>query len=166
MGTKRIPSLLLAMTLTACGGQDAPETATTGETTEPGDVMDGMPGMPEMPRMDTMLGMGTMLSGAMIEEMRYHMEEMQAAGGDWMVAMMPQHEQMVANMIAQFNREIRDMNMSADAEWDTTIDSLRQDLSGMPEMSAPELMELMPEHHGRLMQLMEMHEGLIGSVGM
>jgi hypothetical protein len=49
------------------------------------------------------------------------------------------------------------MNMSGDPAWNATVDSLRQDLKHMPEMSGQELKRLMPAHHARLMRLMDMH---------
>ncbi len=39
---------------------------------------------------------------------------------------------MAANMLAQFNREMSQMNMPDDPAWRATVDSLRQDLARMP----------------------------------
>ena len=66
-----------------------------------------------------------------------------------MHAMMPQHRQMVANMLARMNREMQEMNMASDTAWSATVDSLRQDLTRMPEMNAEELHASMPEHRRR-----------------
>ena len=74
--------------------------------------------------------------------------------------MLPMHRQMAANMIAQMNREMVDMNMAADAGWTATVDSLRQDLVRMPEMRGAELRSLMPGHQARLERLMQMHQTL------
>ena len=149
--------LLLSLALAACGGSDAarekaaapPAAAPAGEGAAPG-----------------MQGMGGMQGGGMMEEMQAHMRSMQGAGGDSLKAMLPTHRQMAANMIAQMNREMRDMNMTADAGWTATVDSLRQDLVRMPEMDAEELRGFMSAHEGRLNRLMEMHGEMMRKMGM
>jgi hypothetical protein len=117
-----------------------------------------------------MEGMGQMqgmpMGGGMMEQMQAHMQTMEGASGDQMIQMMPQHRQSVANLIAQMNREMRDMNMTADEEWSSTIEALRQDLTRMPEMTAAEMQALMPEHRARVMRLMEMHREMMQSMGM
>lgn len=142
-----------ALLLSACGtgtdeaGTDAPAAADTAAA----DAMGDMPGM------DAMAGM----QSGMMDQMASHIQAMQGADGDSMAAMLPTHRQMVANMIAQMNREMRDMNMTMDAQWSATIDSLRSDLVRMPEMNAPELHLFMPQHQERVRRLMEMHRAMM-----
>lgn len=145
--------VLFLAALTACGGGDESGEAIpdTEVVAEPAGGMEGMEGMQ---------------GGGMMEQMQAHMRMMEGAGGDSLMATMPMHRRMTANMIAQMNREMRDMNMTADAEWDETVDSLRQDLVRMPEMTAAELEVLMPEHRERVTRLMEMHRGMMGSMRM
>ena len=147
--------LVAPLLLGACGPGDAPEASGTAE-----EAMPGMPGM----------GMeaGGMQGGGseMMERMGAHMRMMQAMSGDSMRAMLPTHRQMVANMIASMNREMRDMDMPADAAWSATVDSLRSDLVAMPEMGAAELEALMPAHRRRAMRLMEMHAEMMEEMGM
>ena len=102
----------------------------------------------------------------MMEEMQAHMRTMQGVGGDSLKAMLPMHRQMAANMIAQMNREMRDMNMAADAGWTATIDSLRQDLVRMPEMGGSELQSFVPAHQARLERLIQMHGSMIDGMKM
>ncbi|MQA91753.1 MAG: hypothetical protein GEU90_16285 [Gemmatimonas sp.] len=168
---KWMTAVVAAVTTTAaCGGEQGPGDGGEGAVAEapaPTDGMQDMPGMSDtdsMPGMADMQSMGGMMSAGMMEEMQTHMQAMMGADADSMMAMMPSHRQMVANLIAQSNREMREMNMPADPEWNATVDSLRQDLRGMPEMSVPELMALMPEHHERVQRLMEMHQGMMGSM--
>jgi hypothetical protein len=101
-----------------------------------------------------------------MEQMQAHMRAMHGAGGDSLTAMLPTHRQMAANMIAQMNREMRDMNMTADAAWTATVDSLRQDLVRMPEMGPPELQSFMSAHQARLERLMQMHASMMESMKM
>lgn len=110
---------------------------------------------PEMPSMD----MGQ--SGAMMQAMTSHIETVQQIPGDSLATVLPAHRQQVANMIAQMNREMRDMSMPADAAWEAVVDSLRGDLTRMPEMSIDELQQLMPEHAVRVTRLMEMHRSMM-----
>ena len=104
------------------------------------------------------------MSGGTLEGMQAHIRSMQGVSSDSLRAMLPMHRQMVANMIAEMNREMRGMNMSADAAWTATADSLRQDLVRMPEMTAAELQSFMPAHQARVDRLMQMHGSMIGGV--
>lgn len=135
--------------LAACGGDDeAPEAVVA----QPAGGMEGMGGM--------------QMDGGMMEQMQAHMQSMEGANGERHQTMLPEHRQMVANMISQFNREMRGMEMGADSEWNQTIEALRQDLRQMPEMTAQELESFMPEHRQRVMRLMEMHREMMGSMQM
>ena len=149
--------LIFTLALAACGGMDeaqnkaaAPSAAAPAADT----TMSGMQGM------------GGTQGGGMMQEMQAHMRAMQGAGGDSLKAMLPTHRQMAANMIAQMNREMRDMNMAADTGWTATVDSLRQDLVRMPEMDAAELQAFMPAHQARLERLMQMHSSMMQGMKM
>lgn len=159
----RFPSsglmLFAAISLAACaGGKDeegAAAAAAAADTLQA--VMPGMHGMQETPAMPRMGG------GGMMDQMQAHMRMMDGAGADSLKAMMPGHRQMMANMISQFDREMRGMNMT-DVAWQATIDSLRRDNVQMPEMSAGELSSFMPGHHARVMRLMEMHRTMMAKM--
>jgi hypothetical protein len=111
-----------------------------------------------------MQGMEGMGGGAMMDQMHAHMRMMEGVSGDSMKAMLPMHRQMTANMISQFDRDMRGMNMQADARWTATLDSVRRDLTRLPEMSGNELRSFMPEHSARLMRLMDMHRAMMGNM--
>ena len=157
MSTKRMGTCMIAaaLLLAACGRDE-------GEPTDRQDRGGTMDGMSDMRGMEGMDGM----DGAMMGRMGAHMQMMQAMSGDSMRAMLSTHRQMVANMIAQMNREMRDMNMTADAEWNSTIDAVRTDLTRLPEMTTAELESFMPEHRERVRRLMEMHHGMMGNMQM
>jgi hypothetical protein len=53
------------------------------------------------------------------------------------------------------------MNMTGDPAWSALVDSVRQDLVHMPEMSAPELKTFMPAHQARVTRLMQMHRSMM-----
>jgi hypothetical protein len=150
--------LVLVSLVTACDGGDTEQGAENDTTPATADTaMQGMPGM------------GGMQPGGMMDmmaRMQSHMQMMQGMVADSMHAMMPQHRQMVGNMLAQMNREMREMNMATDTAWNATVDSLRQDLTRLPQMSARELHAFMPEHHRRMMSLMEMHRRMMGNMRM
>ncbi|MBW3554720.1 MAG: hypothetical protein KY466_14495 [Gemmatimonadetes bacterium] len=150
--------LMTPLFLTACG---------PGAASDDGDTAED--GMPEMPGrgMDGMDGMGAMQAdGDMMARMGAHMRMMEGMSGDSIQAMLPMHRQMVANMIASMNREMREMNMPGDAAWRAAVDSLRSDLVAMPQMDAAELEALMPAHHRRAMRLMEMHGEMMEGMAM
>ena len=154
--TRSALALLAGSTLVACGGDEAAEEAPQVVVAEqPAGGMEGMPGM-----------QGMQMGGGMIEQMQAHMQTMQGETGAQFKANLPQHRQMVANMIAQMNGEMRDMNMAADSEWNQTVEALREDLKRLPEMSASELESFMPEHRQRITRLMEMHRSMMGNMQM
>ena len=169
--------LAAAALLSACTGEQGGATKTTGEpSVQAGDAgaatatggMQGMQGMEGMHGGDSaggmmggMSGMGGMMGG-MGSEMQAHMQRMAGdVSGEKMQSMLPMHRQMVANMLSRMNGEMRQMNMAADAGWTATVDSLRQDLVRLPEMSGAELKSAMPAHMGRVRRLDEMHQGMM-----
>lgn len=152
--------MLAVATLTAACARDkgekaAGDTMAMGATSTPAtaDTMSqSMAGMP---------GMG---GGSMTEQMQAHMRMMEGAMADSMKAMLPMHRQMLANMISQFDREMRQMNMKSDAAWQATIDSLRQDNLRLPDMSAAQLRSFIQGHSARVMRLMDMHRSMMGNM--
>lgn len=151
-----VMALGLVSLAAACGGGDNEQQAGAEPDTNPAAADTAIQGMP---------GMGGMVRGGMMEmvtQMQSHMQMMQGMSADSMHTMMPQHRQMVANVLAEMNREMREMNMAGDTAWSAAVDSLRHDLTRMPEMSAQELHGFMPEHRRRVMSLMEMHRTMMG----
>jgi hypothetical protein len=146
-------ALCLVLLLPACGGSEEPENSDAAAAADSAGPMAGMPGIPAA---DTTAAV----------QMETHMQAMESASVDSLPAMLPEHRQMVANMIASMNQEMRDMNMPADAQWTATVDSLRQDLRQMPEMGGAELKALMPGHHARVTRLAELHRGMMAAMGM
>ena len=91
---------------------------------------------------------------------------MEGASADSLRAMMPAHRQMAGNMLAQMNQQMTSMNMQADAAWTAAVDSIRADLTRMPDLSAADLRALMPGHAGRLSRLMDMHDTMMKNMRM
>lgn len=149
--------ILAASTVLAACGTEPEQTRNAADPGESGaEPAEGMEGME---------GMGGMQDG-MMEQMMAHMQTMDGVGADSLEAMMPTHRQMAANMLARMNREMRDMNMTADAAWNATVDSLRQDLTRMPELTGGELEALILAHRTRMMRLMEMHRAMMSEMQM
>lgn len=154
-----VTAVATVVLLPACGGaeEEAPVQEDTEAVAEPTGGMQGMPGM------------GGMQGDGMMQQMQHleaRMETMMGVRPDSMMAMMPEHRQMAANMLAQMNRDMQQMNMPGDEAWTATVDSLRQDLSRMPEMSVREIQEWMPGHNARMTRLMEMHRSMMGDMRM
>ena len=89
---------------------------------------------------------------------------MTGATADAARVMLPKHRQLVANMIARMNGEMRDMQMASDAEWSTTVDSLRTDLVRLAELSDAELTAMMPAHLAQANRLSTMHGKMLGAM--
>lgn len=142
----------LAASLAACAGEGLRDGANAGQETgsaETGAAASGMGGMQ---------GMG---SDAMMDQTQAHMRMMVGVSADSMRALTPMHRQMVANLISQMNREMRDMNMTGDAAWTATMDSVRQDLVRQPDMGAAELRDFFPAHRTRVMRLVDSHRAMM-----
>ena len=128
----------------ACGPQEQPDEAANDSLGAAGEMQGGMEGMPGM-------------QGAMMESMRTHLERMGALPADSIEAVLATHRQLVGNLLAQMNREMREMQMTTNAAWDATVDSLRSDLTRMRRMGEAELEALMQGHRARVLRLMTMH---------
>ena len=144
-------ALTAAATLGACRPSDR-NASSSGDTTAATDTAGGMAGMQ---------GMSGMMGTATMDSMEAHLRMMDTMRAEQLTAMLPAHRQMVANMLSRMNQEMRSMNMAADQAWAATVDSLRQDLVQMPEMSGSELREMMPAHHARMTRLMQMHRDMM-----
>lgn len=160
-----------ASLLVACTGDQGGATKTTGQPSVGGGSAQGAPSsgarvdtgtdMPGMSGMPEMSNTADSLADGMPAEMRSHMQRMRSASEDSLTAMLPIHRQMVANMLARMNGEMRQMNMPANAQWNATVDSLRQDLIRMPEIGVAELRALMPAHDRRVSSLAAMHAAMM-----
>lgn len=153
---RSLVTLTTVLATAACSTEGADNAADMSRAPAAQDTTGTMAGMQGMAGMQSMANMG-----AMMDQMQTHLRAMEGAPGDSLAATLPMHRQMVANMISEMNGEMRGMNMSGDARWTTTIDSLRQDNIRLPEMSASELRTFMPEHHARIMRLMDMHRAMM-----
>jgi hypothetical protein len=98
---------------------------------------------------------------AMTNSMQAHMRAMANMTAEQLVATLPTHRHMVTNMLSQMNGEMRNTRMSTDAAWLATIDSVRQDLTRLPEMTKLELKQVMPAHLARLSRVMQIHKGMV-----
>lgn len=150
---------LAAVAIAACAGNEGGTAADTAAGNAASVAEGGMAGMPGMPGMATGGDTET-------DQMRAHMAAMEGMRGDSLMQMAQMHRQMGANMIARFNREMSRMNMAGDAEWRATVDSVRQDLVRMPELSAEEMGRMMPAHHARVTRLIEMHRSMMANMKM
>ena len=122
-------------------------------------AMAGMAGMSgDAVGMAGMKGMGGM--SVMMGGMQKQMDSMMKVNAVQMKSMMPAHRQMAANMLASMTADMRKKNMSGDAAWTATIDSVRRDLATLPELSGKEVLAAMPAHHARMMRLMGMHRSM------
>ena len=142
-----VTALILVLTI-ACSKADK-SAATDSSSAAASDSMANMPGM------------GATGATAMAQELEKHLKPVKGVSPDSLKALLPSHRQMTANLIAAFNKEMRDMNMAADAAWSATVDSLRTDLRTMPDLGATELQGLMPRHEARITRLIQMHQTMM-----
>ena len=141
-----LPALLA--TMIGCAGSEDQAAADSGTTA----------------KRDTTPSMGGMqMAGASspATAMAQHLKSLDGISGDSLRALLPAHRQMTANLLSTFNGEMRSMNMPADAAWNAVVDSLRRDLTRMPDLAADQLQAMMPEHRERVRRLMQMHADMM-----
>lgn len=155
----RTAVVLSTLALVACGGpEEEPGAAVQTEAAvEPAGAMGDMQGMQ---------GMESMQQGGVAARLQGHMKMMEGASGEQIKAMVPEHRQIVANMIAQMNQEMRGMDMADNTEWNSTVAALREDLVRLPEMTAEEIKTFLPEHQTRIDRLVEMHGEMMSKMKM
>ena len=154
-------TLVGSMALGACRTKRETSRESTGATSASPGSLEGARRSDTTGDKMNMPGMTGMMGMAMMDSMQTHMRMMDTMSGDRMKAMLPMHRQMVANMLSRMNAEMRSMNMSGDAAWSATVDSVRQDLIHMPELSAQQLKTMMPGHRARVMRLLAMHQRMM-----
>ena len=140
-------TVLVVTIATGCSKPDASSTPESASA-----LPDSMANMP---------GMSATGSSAMAKQLDTHLKAMKGVSADSLKSLIPSHRQMTANLIATFTKEMRDMNMAADAAWNATVDSLRADLRTMPELGATDLQGLMPRHEARITRLIQMHQTMM-----
>lgn len=140
----------MAVVVAACGGGTREANDTAAGSTAAG----GMAGH----------DMGNMQSNAMMDSMTVHMSAMETANAAALQSMVPMHRQMAANMVAQINTEMGSMKMPADQRFTALMDSVRQDLTRLPDVSSAQLKAFMTDHHGRLSRLMQSHRDMMTSM--
>lgn len=143
-----------ALALVAACGKTADQADTTAAATTDTGAMAGMGGV------------GGMASGAMMDSMSAHMRGMDTASAASLQGMVAMHRQMAANMVAQMNTEMRSMNMPASPGWTALMDSVRQDLVRLPDVSGQQLKTLTTAHYGRLTRLMQQHRDMMKNMKM
>jgi hypothetical protein len=153
MRVGRFAVLVLLAALAACGGRKGAQTDSAASDS----AMKGMPGMDSMPGMA-----GMMSDSAMMAAMHTHMQTMDTTSASSLQSTWPMHQQMLNDMLARMDSSMRAMNMTPDAAWTATQDSLRQDMSRMQTMTPDQLKQAMAAHHARVMRLMDMHRRMMG----
>lgn len=156
LALRSLAALVGLMGIAGCAGGDPGNSGSNAEPVAARDTAHAMmPGTGSMPGMQV-----SMDTSRTMERMEAHMRAMEGASADSVQAMLPMHQRMVSNMIAQLNRDMGNMNMSGDTAWTATVDSVQRDLTRMPSMSSSELQQFTPGHHGRVTRLMGMRRAM------
>jgi len=150
---RHFTSFLLLVSLAGCGrandqASDSAARERAADSAATGMAMHGMPAR-------------SIGSGAMMEAMRAHLQTMQVMSADSVRAGLPMHRQMTDTLMAQMKMDMSDMKLLADPKWSALMDSVRNDVSRMPEMNSADLAKAVPAHHARLIRLMEMHQNMM-----
>lgn len=151
MSQRRLRLVLLLSAVAACGTPEQKPAQQAESAVQP--AGSDMPGMGSM---------GARGSQDMMREMRAHMQGMSAGGSESLLRLLPLHRQMTANLLQQMDTDMRGMQMAGDTSWTALADSVRQDLTQLPDLSAAELPGFVERHRGRVERLMMRHEEMMG----
>ena len=110
------------------------------------------------PGMGGQMGMG---GSAMMPIMRAHMDSLMRMSPEQMSGMLAAHDRMMSQTMDRMGADMRGMNMSADAKWNSLVDSVNADLAGLPGLHGEELAARMTAHADRVQRLITMHEGMM-----
>ena len=162
----RLLAIAASLTLAACGARE--EAPASGDSAAASAAAAAeKPGSLEGPRpSDSATAAPATPSGRMIDAMQARLAAAEGMSAEQLKATLPEHRQAAANLIAEMNREMRGMNMTGDAAWTALVDSLRRDLTTMPDLAAGELRAMMPAHRARLTRLMQMHRDMMKGMKM
>lgn len=104
------------------------------------------------------MGMG---GAGMMPMMGAHMDSMTRMSAGQMSGMMAAHEGMMSQMMDRMGSDMRSMQMSGDAKWNTLVDSVKADLAELPGLQGQQLSARMKAHTDRVRRLMAMHQGMM-----
>jgi len=85
-----------------------------------------------------------------------HMQQMAAADGAEMQAMVPRQRELVMAMIEECKMMMQQMGMREPPVWMRLENALREDVNRMPRMGPMEIAEFFPQHRERAQQMMDM----------
>lgn len=88
-----------------------------------------------------------------IDSVTTDLDSMSSANGDAQRHMLPAHEQLVSEFLTRNDAKMRAMHVKIDPDWLSVIDSVRNDLARMPNMSSAQLHTFFPEHAHRVMRI-------------
>ena len=88
-----------------------------------------------------------------IDSVTSDLDSMSAADGDAQRHMLSAHEELVSEFLTRNDAKMRAMHVKIDPDWLTVIDSVRNDLARMPNMSSTQLHAFFPEHARRVMRI-------------
>lgn len=75
------------------------------------------------------------------------------AGAAEQKELLPAHISAVAGMLDRFETKVRAMHVKMDPDWVAVIDSVKNDMKRMPDMSTDQLHAFLPEHNRRVMRI-------------
>lgn len=88
-----------------------------------------------------------------IDSVTADLDSMSAADGDAQRHMLSAHEELVSEFLTRNDAKMRAMHVKIDPDWLAIIDSVRDDLARMPNMSSKQLHAFFPEHARRVMRI-------------
>jgi hypothetical protein len=153
------------LALAAIGGSVEWAACTSKATPRTSDSTAGSFASPDSARssnMPGMYGMQRMMSVSTIDSMQTRVQAMGRMSPDQMGAMLPRYRADMENMLSQMTSYMRTANVPASAAWTALSDSVRQDLTRLPQLTKGQLTETMSAHQARVTRLLQMQRDMIG----
>ena len=154
-------TLAFLVALVACSSTDrtnqsAPDVPL--RTAERG-ILNAMPSMDSASELNRGGTVGA--SAAMMRDWVAHDRALRRLRGSKLMAALPDHRQLTANLVSQMQMDMRAAQISTARPWDALVDSVLHDLVRLPDESVSGVTSMMPAHRARVARLITMHARML-----
>ena len=100
-------------------------------------------------------------SAAMMRDWMAHDRALRRLRGRKLMAALPEHRYLTANLVSQMKMDMRAAQISTEAPWGALVDSVVHDLVRLPDESVSGVTAMMPAHRARVARLITMHARML-----
>ena len=153
--------IAVVVAFTACSSTDRTNQSVAENpqrATERG-ILNAMPSMDSAGELNRGGTVGA--SAAMMRDWVAHDRALRRLRGSKLMAALPDHRQLTANLVSQMQMDMRAAQISTARPWDALVDSVLHDLVRLPDESVSGVTAMMPAHRARVARLITMHARML-----